>query len=171
MARKSSRTALYLVQRFAAQACGWEEGAILFPNQPSGENSAVPLVAFPDKPSAEAFCQEQERQARETIPIGAFLLSLRSEQAPELQEAIRSVGLPPLDLSGAGEPVVPEQWGPGGFTYTSAYFDYQKRIEGCVRAWWAAHAGDVTPSVNSRLWDAIFPQHRFYALVRVLLGD
>src|SRR5262245_19515089 len=37
--------------------------------------------------------------------------------------------------------------------------------------WWAAVAADVTPEANVHLWHWLFTDHRFYAVVRVLVEE
>jgi hypothetical protein len=166
-------TRLFLVQRVAVTTFWWMDNPLLWPNKPREPISGVPLLAFPDARSAVVRCAELERQARETTPVGPFLSPLLPAgiSLASIEAAARAIGLPPPDLSSAGPCVGIEHPHPGQAVYTSEYFHYRKRVESAVRAWWAAHAADVSASANAKLWDLLFPEHRFYDVALLDLAD
>jgi hypothetical protein len=131
----------------------------------------VPLRGFAAKKPADALCKELERQARRTTSVGPFLRGLIPAHLDEVIAAAKAAGLPGPDLSKAGPVVEPRHTEGGGISYPNEYWDYRKRVEEATRAWWAEVAADVTPEANAKLWNRLFPEHRFYTVVRVLVEE
>jgi hypothetical protein len=172
MARaRSPVPSLYVVQRIAVHAYAWGEDPTLYANEPDRrQTSGVPLRGFAAKKPADALCRELERQARRTTSIGPFLRGLIPENMDEVIAAAKAAGLPGPDLSKAG-PVVEPRRTQHGVSFPNEYWEYRKRVEELVAAWWTATAADVTPEANAKLWKRLFPEHRFYTVVRVLVEE
>jgi hypothetical protein len=170
MARWRTRVALFVVERVALLGSRWGDSPTLYPNGADRDVSAVPVRGLTSRKKAQALRQELERQARQTTPIGPFLFGALPERLSDIAVAVQAAGLPPLDLSAVGAPVGPQRHA-GYSSYGREYFEYVERTRVAVRAWWAAHAAAISPAANAALWDALFPQHRFYAVSRVRLED
>ena len=161
---------LYVVQRIAMQSYAWGEEAIFWPNEADRQRGGVPIRGFAAKKPADKLCRELEQQARQTVSIGPFLYSLLPAHIDDVVEAAKVARVPVPDLSKAGQVIKPQRTD-RGTSYPNEYWDYRKRVQETVAAWWATVAADVTPEANVHLWNWLFPDHRFYAVVRVLVEE
>jgi hypothetical protein len=165
----------YVVQRLAVHPWRWGSEVTLSPKGDDQYASFVPECGQPTKALAEQRRRQLEAEARRATSIGPFLRNLLPERAGDVVAAAAAAGLPAPDLSAVGPVVEPQRtdYGGGlvGTSYGQDYFDYLHRVEAAVLGWWQARAAEVTPQQNAELWDALFPEHRFYAVRRVSLGE
>ncbi|HYT87429.1 MAG TPA: hypothetical protein VEL76_01800 [Gemmataceae bacterium] len=171
MARSRTRSSVYVVCRVALSVSRYGEAPIVWANDEKHPVKGIPLEGFATKQAATALQKKLERQARESTPVGPYLDNLLPNRQLLIVKAATTVGLPPPDPSAAGPPVEPERSPYGGLAYGQAYYDYTHRLEKVIGDWWAAQAVDVTPEQNAQLWAFLFPEHRFYDVVRVPLGE
>jgi hypothetical protein len=176
MARRRARVpSTYVVQRQAVHPWEWSAEVTLSIREDDKYASFVPLCGLPTEALAEARRQKLEAEARRTMAIGPFLRNLPTEKAGDIISAAIAAGLPPPDLSEVGPAVEPQriEYGGGlvGTRYGGDYFAWSRRVEGAILAWWQARATEITPEQNAALWDALFPEHRFFTVQRVLLEE
>jgi hypothetical protein len=176
MARRQRRAAsTYLLQRQAAHPSKWSSEVTLSLREDDQYASFVPECALPTKARAEQRQRQLEQEARRATSIGPFLRTLLPERAGDIAAAAAAAGLPPPDLFAVGPVAGPKRvdYGGGlvGMSYGQDYFDYSHRVEAVVLGWWQAHAAEVTPEQNAALWDALFPEYRFYTVRRVPLEE
>ncbi len=173
MARQKRAPSTYLVQRLAVHPWNWGSEPTLSTRGDDRYASFVPEYGLATKALAEQRQRQLEAEARRTTSIGPFLRNLLPERAGDIVAAAAAAGLPPPDLSAVGPEVKPTRidYGGGlvGTSYGKEYFDYSERVEAAILGWWRARAAEVTPEQNAALWDALFPDHRFYSVQRVLL--
>lgn len=131
---------------------------------------AVPMRVFHSLAEAEAEAERLEREARRTTPIGPVLSPYALENVQLVEKAALAAGLPAPDFGQVGPPVQPLRTG-GCVSFGSDYFEWIRRIENALRAWWASVVSQATPEINAILWDELFPEARFFVVRPVPLGD
>jgi hypothetical protein len=163
---RARAASLWVVNRCAPMASAWSEQPEFFVSETEAL-SCRPLEGFADKKAAEAVRDGLERKARETAPIGPLLRFLLPNARGAIAVAAKAANLPPPDYDALGPEVHPLREG-SSITHTAAYTAYRDRLEETVAAWWAGVSADLSPEANAVLWDALFPDFRFYSVSRVL---
>lgn len=154
----------WVVYRLSLEASrGWPPA---FGTSQEEGKAGIPVRAVVRQTDAGILLDELDKTARRTTPIGYFLDGLVYEDNPvaRLIEAAVVAKLPRPNLSVAGDVA-------GGTSFSSEYFAYHDVFGDEVQAWWQSVAPTITPDMNEKLWDALFPGHRFYGMHRVFLKD
>lgn len=134
---------LYLVQRLGWNV--WEDGGR--PACSRDENDCgVPVRAFNGRQQAEAFCREQERQARRELSPFQFRHDFAEEEKERLIAGLIELGL---------QPPTPQEF---------PSLAYKGLIE--WRAWWDAVAPGLTDQQREGVWDLLEDIH-FYEVAAI----
>ena len=129
--------------------------------------NGLPLRAFDSEEAAFEWRDQLEREARAGAPIGLFIDSLLPESLDVLLNAVADCGEPGPDLTPAGRPVLPVRTvQPNGsvrIRYSPELHEFSEKAAVIVREW----GRTIRPETNAKLWDELFPENYFYAVVDV----
>lgn len=165
-------TSQWVVVRVATAGTAWGNEPTYYAT--SGTDG-VPVRGLPTEEAARALVYELEVDARRTTPLTAFLGLRYTAVVDRYFAAMVDAGLATPDLSSIPvppEPVVERRAsGIVSTVHGPEHHQYNERLKAVFREWWPTVAPTITPEVNAKLWDELFPEHRFYGMHRVPIED